>query len=375
MSSHAVIGLGFGDEGKGVVTDFLCSRDRDNAVVVRFSGGHQCGHKVVREDGTEHIFSNFGSGTFRGCPTYWSKYCTFEPVGFWKEYSLLRQEGFIPSITIHPACPVTTIYDVYANRNSVEVEHGTTGTGFFRTKKRHLQDNLTFTVAQCLQSSWDVVMNKLDRISDYYGFEERLNIGPFVEACFEVRHLLGRGVRVGDLRPHPYMVFEGSQGLLLDQAIGTFPHVTPSDVTPHNAQQLIGELDEIYLVTRVYQTRHGNGPMTNTDRPVQLVNTECETNKHNKYQGEFRTAVLDLDQLWYAKSMGIDKVVSPPTRVNLVMTCADQMTTYFVSTGKELKGFTDVDEFVKFIGKELEIIGSLYVNTSPLSSTIREVKG
>ncbi len=76
MSNRAVIGLGFGDEGKGVVTEYLCSQDPEHTVVVRFSGGQQAGHKVCKGD-TEHIFSNFGSGTLSGCPTYWSEHCTF----------------------------------------------------------------------------------------------------------------------------------------------------------------------------------------------------------------------------------------------------------------------------------------------------------
>ena len=149
MSTSAVIGLGFGDEGKGVVTDFLCSRDPGSTQVVRFSGGHQCGHKVIKDD-VEHVFASFGSGTLRGCPTFWSRHCTFDPVGFWKEYALLQEKGVVPRIHIHPECPVTTIYDVYANRHAVEVEHGTTGTGFFQTKKRHFQNGVKLDAADLI---------------------------------------------------------------------------------------------------------------------------------------------------------------------------------------------------------------------------------
>lgn len=374
MSTHAVIDLGFGDAGKGVVTEYLCSRDPENTVVVRFSGGHQCGHKVIKGD-VEHVFANFGSGTLSGCPTYWSEHCTFESVGFWKEYSLLREKGVAPRISVHPECPVTTIYDMFVNRNSVEVEHGTTGSGFFRTKKRHFQDGVKLTVGECLLGPWDWVLKKLDSISDYYDIGERLDIGLFVDACFEVRQLRKSGlVRVvGDLPCSPNLVFEGSQGLLLDEHIGEFPHVTPSDVTPRNALDMAGELDEVYLVSRMYQTRHGNGPMTNTDLPLRLVNTEKETNKYNKYQGEFRTSILDLDQLMHAKAEGIDKIVPAATRINLVMTCADQISPYKISVGKDIAVFDDADDFVRFVGSSLRISGDLYVNTSPCSTTVKEV--
>ena len=78
-----VVGCAFGDEGKGMTVDWLV-KDKENPIVVRFGGGHQCGHRVVHKD-KEHIFSNFGSGTLRGAPTYWSKDCTIDPVGFIKE--------------------------------------------------------------------------------------------------------------------------------------------------------------------------------------------------------------------------------------------------------------------------------------------------
>ena len=374
MSTHAVIDLGFGDAGKGVVTEYLCSRDPENTVVVRFSGGHQCGHKVIKGD-VEHVFANFGSGTLSGCPTYWSEHCTFESVGFWKEYSLLREKGVAPRISVHPECPVTTIYDMFVNRNSVEVEHGTTGTGFFRTKKRHFRDNVPYTVGDCLLGPWNLVLKKLDSISDYYDIGDRLDIGPFVEACFGIRRLLKNGfVRVVDHLPrHPNLVFEGSQGLLLDQRVGYFPHVTPSDVTPRNALEMAGRLDEVWLVSRVYQTRHGNGPMTNAEHSLLLANNERETNKLDRDQGEFRVSVLDLDQLLYAKAEGIDKIVPPATRINLVMTCADQISPYKISVGKDIAVFDDADDFVRFVGSSLRISGDLYVNTSLCSTTVKEV--
>lgn len=375
MSVQVVIGLGLGDEGKGVVTDYLCSQDPDNTKVVRFSGGHQCGHKVIRGD-VEHIFSNFGSGTLSGCPTYWSRYCTFEPVGFWREYSLLREKGITPKITIHPECPVTTVYDIFANRQSAEVKHGTTGTGFFRTKKRHLKDGVKFSVRDCLLGPPNPVLEKLDSIRAYYSIQGELDLSLFLEACSNVRQLVRDGAVFinGHLTQDPHLVFEGSQGLLLDEHIGDFPHVTPSDITPRNALRMVKKIDEIYLVSRVYQTRHGNGPMTNVEHPISLVNTEKETNELNKYQGEFRVSILDLDRLIRAKTEGIDKVVQPSTHINLVMTCADQLSSYRVSSSGEIMSFDDVGKFVNFIGNSLKINGDLYINTSPYSTTVEKEK-
>ena len=56
-------GLGFGDEGKGTVTDYLV-RTHSAKMVVRYNGGAQAAHNVVLPDGRHHTFAQFGSGTF-----------------------------------------------------------------------------------------------------------------------------------------------------------------------------------------------------------------------------------------------------------------------------------------------------------------------
>ena len=68
MKAQIVVGLGFGDEGKGITTDYLCSQNA-NSLVVRFSGGQQCGHNVCLGE-LSHVHSNFGSGTLRGVPSF-----------------------------------------------------------------------------------------------------------------------------------------------------------------------------------------------------------------------------------------------------------------------------------------------------------------
>lgn len=363
MSTHAVIGLGLGDEGKGVVTEYLCSRNSEDTIVIRFSGGQQAAHKVCKGK-IEHVFSQFGSGTLSGCPTYWSKYCTFDPAGFRKELRLLASKKVWPRFFIHPECAVTTPYDVFANRK-FEMEHGTCGTGFFRTKKRHFNDGVTIAVGDL----WDL-HGALRKVRDYYGMEKVEGEDIFVDSLVG----LGKHITITDTIPnYPNKVFEGSQGLMLDEHIGYMPHCSPSDITPRNAMEM-EKLDEVWLVTRCYQTRHGNGPMTNVEYSVSLVNNERETNGLGKYQGEFRISVLDLDQLLHAKTEGIDKVVPASTRVNLVMTCADQVDIYKVSVNGDIFVFNDVERFVRAIGKSLKINNGLYVNTSPYSTTVREVR-
>lgn len=374
MTNVAVIGLGYGDEGKGVVTEYLCSQNPDSTIVVRFSGGHQCGHKVTKGT-TEHIFSNFGSGTLSGCPTCWSRYCTFDPVGLWNEYKILKAKGITPKIYVHRFCPVVTPYDVFVGRNGVEIEHGTTGTGFFRTLKR-TEEGPALYATEMLSSVNFEIAKKLYDIQKYYGIK-RINFDIFWEAVRGIRTENFTTVRDEHFYPHQTKIFEGSQGLMLDPNIGYMPHCTPSDISPHNIFKIGYSLDEIYLVTRAYQTRHGNGPLTyeGLDFP-KLINTEKETNVYDKYQGEFRKSILDLGHLMHAKERGIDEVVPKDTKINLVVTCVDQMSEYHVYDDNILKRyvFDNVNRFVKFLGERLNINGDLYINDSPCSDTVRRIK-
>ena len=71
-----VIGSNFGDEGKGLMTDYFCAEAKkrnESCIVVLSNGGAQRGHTVVTPDGIRHVFHHFGSGTFAEAPTYFSE--------------------------------------------------------------------------------------------------------------------------------------------------------------------------------------------------------------------------------------------------------------------------------------------------------------
>ena len=92
----AVIGSGFGDEGKGLMTDYHSSQ-HDDAVVIRSNGGAQAGHTVTLPTGERHVFSHFGSGSLNGTPTFLSSYFVSNPMLFVKEYTnFVNKFGFAP---------------------------------------------------------------------------------------------------------------------------------------------------------------------------------------------------------------------------------------------------------------------------------------
>ena len=379
---HAVIGLGFGDEGKGMVTSYLSSY-YNNPMVVRYSGGHQAGH-TVNHDGIKHTFANFGSGTLQGCPTYWSKYCTVEPIGLLRELALLVDEMGESvhelRIYIHDECPVTTPFDIFHNQKlEVEKMFGTCGVGFGDTLERE-EDHFHLQFSDLFNPT--ILKIKLEMIRKYYGLFhvlKDLDMKPFMEAVdiLNNRAMFPADVIVRvdgtDVPSHPNTIYEGSQGLLLDQDIGFFPHVTRSNVGRKRLDQFIYHYDEVWYVTRAYQTRHGHGPMTNEEHPLMLMNNKGESNLDNFYQGQFRTTILDLDLLNYALEHDQRRVRNVQSKY-LVITCLDQMVHWRFTQGGEVFQMETEEEFVTNVVSGLNFKGMVYLSRSD-KSELEQWKG
>ena len=93
MRAYVIVDLGFGDAGKGLLTDYL-ARQLKAGIVVRYNGGAQAGHNVVTPDGRHHTFSQFGSGTFiPGVKTYLSRDVVIHPGALLVEGAILEGKG------------------------------------------------------------------------------------------------------------------------------------------------------------------------------------------------------------------------------------------------------------------------------------------
>jgi len=331
-----VLGTLFGDEGKGAFVNYKCTT-KEKPLIVRFNGGHQVGHTVVIGD-KRHIFSNFGSGTLQGVPTFWSRFCTVSPTGVLKEGRVLREMGILPEVYFDLNAMVTTPFDILQNiRNNDINNHGSVGVGFGQTIQRN-DDHYHLYVRDLLYP--EIRNAKLKNIINKY---YRLNFDPqhehqnattkkmyedFLVACddlvqrYQFMYSL-KGLYDRDL------IFEGGQGIMLDMDYGFFPNVTRSNTTAKNALELIKEMPfdtsiDTYYITRAYQTRHGNGHMTNGDLDNSyIIDNPNETNSSDGFQGEFRKTVLDLDILKYA--VGCDTYENPKSSRNMVVTCLDQV--------------------------------------------------
>ena len=295
-----VLGTFYGDEGKGQTVHNLCARSITNGrapLVVRFSGGHQVGH-TVRYGNLEHTFSNFGSGTLLGVPTYWSEYCTVDPLTATREAQDLVMMGCKPSIMYSPRCQVVIPFDVYSQINNEEnLRHGTVGTGFKACLDR-VKAGYNLMVVDCL--NLNILREKINAIADnYYKMSSNYPSIDLDNWCRNV-YAYFQTVGVVDerlLRMDADYVFEGSQGILLDQRFGIMPYCTPSNTTSQNAYELLKRLNlhtkvEVCYVTRPYITRHGNGPFCST-KPVREVIDP--NNKYNDFQKTLRAIDFDVD--------------------------------------------------------------------------------
>ena len=93
MKAFIVVDLGFGDAGKGLMTDYLVRRHQVG-LVVRFNGGAQAGHNVVEAGGRQHTFSQLGSGTFvRGVATHLGRAVVVHPTALRVELERLTALG------------------------------------------------------------------------------------------------------------------------------------------------------------------------------------------------------------------------------------------------------------------------------------------
>jgi adenylosuccinate synthase len=362
-----VVGLGFGDEGKGLTVSHLASKV-NNPLIVRFNGGHQAGHTVVHNN-IRHVFSSFGSGTLQNIPTYWSEKCTIYPIAFYNELQALLFNKIEPVFFAHPLCPITTPYDVASNKTNVNnITHGTCGVGFGATLKRHFENHFKLFLKDIFNES--ILLAKLDAIRKFYLLEKNDFI---ITDYLEKINLIKKYITIdGDILKYT-PIFEGAQGIMLDQDHGFFPHVTRSSTGSKNVMELckagiFKDSTEITYVTRTYLTRHGNGPMLNENYAhlLELTNTAKETNVSNLYQGEFRKTILDIDLIDYAIDADMHDHLLPMD-FNLMITCIDQTGEDIYVTKNNVTRFINVKNLTSLLKHK---IANVYLSYSDNGSKI-----
>ena len=314
--AHVVVDLGYGDAGKGSIVDFL-TKHYQVGTVVRFNGGPQAAHNVVLPDGTWHTFSQWGSGTLQGARTFLSRYMLVNPLNAENEAIHLETIG-VPNpfelLSVDALCPVITPWHVADNRIRETFRgsnrHGSCGEGIGSVMQDYLdgRDFLRIgefregTLAKSLMAVRDRIAEKL--ISDVGPFATSSHHWPrgyaLVDADDAYRAFAAKVEIVDDWKPKGDLIFEGAQGVLIDETFGTAPYNTWSKCTLENALALLqgydGEITKLGA-TRTYMVRHGPGPFpTETNLDV----LEDVHNGTGEWQGPMRYGYLDLFALRYA---------------------------------------------------------------------------
>lgn len=323
-----VVDLGFGDAGKGTVTDFLV-RDRGAKTVVRYNGGPQAAHRVVTSDGRAHVFAQLGAGTFvPGVRTVLAATMAVEPWALLDENDYLRRQGVedaLERLTIHPDCVVVTPMHRNANRARElargERRHGSCGVGVGEAVADARSGAPTIRVRDLFDAPR--LLRSLQAIDDYKrsidGYVPVADLDLWAEVP---RRLLANRIRVADgiadaLQGH--VVFEGAHGVLLDEDHGLHPYTTWSSCTTRHADALLSDFDGAVQrlgVVRAYATRHGPGPFP-TEVPGLLAGVEA-ANPDGPWQGPFRVGWFDAVLTRYAirANGGVD---------GLAVTCLDHV--------------------------------------------------
>lgn len=325
-------GLGFGDCGKGLFTDFL-ARHWDVHTVVRFNGGAQAGHNVVLPDGRHHTFSQFGSATL--IPAVYSVLAApvlVHPGALMVEHAHLMQLGVpdaLQRLLIDGRCRITTPFHQAAGRLR-ELQrgtnaHGTCGAGVGETVRHSLDQpgqvlryadlqhpTRTLTRLKALQHSLHTefeparrgasaaMQTELDLLADeHVALRWLMQCQALLAQCppASAAQISQRLHRPGTV------LFEGAQGLLLDEWHGFHPHTTWSSTHALAAAAVARDAGwrgpmTHYGVLRSYLTRHGPGPL-----PTHDADLDALAEPHNDstgWQGAFRRGHPDGVLLRYA---------------------------------------------------------------------------
>jgi adenylosuccinate synthase len=335
MKALLVVGMGFGDCGKGSIVDLL-NRKHNSNLNVRFNGGAQAAHHVVLADGRHHCFSQWGSGTFAGAKTYLSKYMLVNPTFMIPEGEHLISLGVTDAFErmfIDQNALLTTPFHVALNRlrethRRVDktLEHGTCGMGVGETAYEaihhpdtaiRMRDVLDLKeLARKLESVRIGACREAQLLSCDWPESSQVDLGilannqtsdQFIGTTMD---LLKRGVTViSPTQIHRLfnykdtVVFEGAQGVLLDEEWGFHPHTTWSDCTFGNALKILKQFSWVKAtkigVTRAYHTRHGAGPLPSKGMDLKI--NDHNTSGH--WQGDFRLGYFDFMLARYARQV------------------------------------------------------------------------
>ena len=268
--NKAVIGLQWGDEGKGKIVDYL-SEDFD--LVVRYQGGNNAGHTVIVDD-TTYKLNLIPSGVIRGKICFLGQGVVLDPNHFYNEYDQIKKKINNPEIYL--SSNISLILDYHKQLDKInesilntEKKIGTTSKGIGPA----YQDKVGRKSIKLYDlKSKKIIEEKMHSIKKFYDpilesfNESKINIEQTIQDLLifydVVNELIVDNSQIKKEFKNKKILFEGAQGALLDLDHGSYPFVTSSNTVSSNI--VIGsELQVDYQtvgIFKAYATRVGNGP-------------------------------------------------------------------------------------------------------------------
>jgi len=318
MAVDLLLGLQWGDEGKGKIVDVLT---KNYDIIARFQGGPNAGH-TLEFDGIKHVLHTIPSGIFhKNAMNVVGNGVVIDPVIFKKELDALQKFNLdINSILLisrkaHLILPTHRLLDAASEASKGKAKIGSTLKGIGPTYMDKTGRN-GMRIGDLELDNWKekyrALADKHEAMIDYYDVDIQYDLKDLETAFFAAVTELKKLTFI-DSEEYLYqaqkkgkkILAEGAQGSLLDIDFGTYPYVTSSNTTAAGACTGLGvapnQIGEVKGIFKAYATRVGSGPF-----PTELFDEDGET--MGRVGNEFgattgrprRCGWLDLVALKYA---------------------------------------------------------------------------
>ena len=318
MTADLLLGLQWGDEGKGKIVDVLTAK---YDIIARFQGGPNAGH-TLEFDGIKHVLRTIPSGIFhKKSINIIGNGVVIDPVVFQKEIEGLAkfdidiQSRLLISSKAHLILPTHRLLDAASETAKGKAKIGSTLKGIGPTYMDKTGRNgirIGDIEMDDFRERYRALADKHEAMIAFYDVAIQYNLTEMEKEFFEAIEQLKK-LQFIDSEDYLYkaqkegktILCEGAQGSLLDVDFGTYPFVTSSNTTAAGACTGLGiapnNIKEVYGIFKAYTTRVGSGPF-----PTELFDEDGETmarvgNEFGSVTGrKRRCGWLDLVALKYA---------------------------------------------------------------------------
>ena len=349
MPVDVLLGLQWGDEGKGKIVDVIAP---EYEIVARFQGGPNAGHTIVI-DGQKFVLHLIPSGIFhQNTINLIGNGVVIDPITLKKEVEQLEAHGIdvhsklVLSERAHLILPTHKLLDAASEAAKGDKKIGSTLRGIGPTYMDKTGRNGLRVGAVKLadfEERYNFLKSKHTKMLDeLYHFDYEVKDDEFLEAIEFIRGLKSvnsESFLAEELEKGTMILAEGAQGTLLDIEFGSYPFVTSSNTITAGACIGLGvppqSIGKVFGIFKAYCTRVGAGPF-----PTELHDEVGEKIRHEG--GEFgattgrprRTGWLDLPLLRYAVRLnGVTDLIMTKADVLSVMDHIEVCTSYQTASG------------------------------------------